>query len=163
VAIPFAGQVEWVLDHEARLWVGDGAIYALTHRCLSGDTLLVVERAVSPVAVSSEERQKAIRELDEYAGHPRLDLSLIPATKPFFRRLIADSDGNLWVLREGSEHDWFFDVFGSDGVFLGSIILPVTPSLYPPPLVRSGRMVVVATDDLGTQSVVVYRIQRGAG
>jgi hypothetical protein len=160
VVIPFAGQAEWALDQEARLWVGKTDSYSLVHRGLDGDSLVVIERQIPSVAVSSEERAQAVEDLGEDATHPKMDLSRIPAAKPFFRRLIPDDAGDLWVLREGEGELWSFDVFAPDGSYLGPVEVPVVPSLYPPPVVRDDRLVVVTTDEFDTQSVVVYRVNR---
>ena len=117
-------------------------------------------RRTDAVAVSKRERDREIERLDEYASHPKMDLSRIPSTKPFFRRLIPDDDGNLWVLREGRDEDWFFDVFNDEGAYLGAVDLPVTPSLIPPPLVRSGTVLVVTRDEFDVQYVVAFEIRR---
>ncbi len=162
VGIPYSGQPAWVLDHEAMLWVGKSDIYSLAHRRLEGDTLMVIERQIGPVAVSPEERATAIEGLEAHLSHPKMDLSRIPSTKPFFRRLIPDDSGDLWVLREGEGRRWFFDVFERNGVFLGPVNVPVVPGLFPPPLIRGDRMIVVTKDELDIQSVVVYRINRPA-
>lgn len=160
VGIPFAGQAEWALDQGARLWVGGSDSYSLVHQELDGDSLMVIERQVLSVAVSPEERAQAVEGLGEYATHPKMDLSRIPSTKPFFRRLIPDDAGNLWVLREGEGERWFFDVFGPDGSYLGPVEVPVVPSLFPPPVIRDDRLVVVTKDEFDTQSVVVYKVTR---
>jgi len=162
VPIPFSGQTEWVFDHEAKIWVGESDRYSLAHQGLEGDTLMVIERQVEPVAVSAEERARAVERLQVHANHPDLDLSRIPPMKPFFRRLIADDSGDLWVLREGKGSRWFFEIFGRDGGFMGAVDVPVVPELFPPPLIREDRMIVVTRDDWDIQSVVVFRIDRPA-
>ena len=160
VAIPFGRSSEWVLDSEAAIWVGHSRDYSIAKRTLTGDTILLIVRRTDAVAVSKRERDREIERLDEYASHPKMDLSSIPSTKPFFRRLIPDDDGNLWVLREGRDEDWFFDVFNDEGVYLGAVGLPVTPSLFPPPLVRSGMVLVVTGGEFDVQYVVAYEIGR---
>ncbi len=160
VQIPFAGQPEWVLDGTAKLWVGESASYSLAHQDLSGDTLMVIERNVAPVPVSPEERARAVEDLGEDANHPKMDLSRLPSTKPFFRRLIPVDTGDLWVLREGEGALWFFDVFAPDGSYRGPIKLPVEPELFPPPVIRGEHVVVVTHDELDVQSIVVYRVRR---
>lgn len=163
VQIPFAGQSEWALDHEATVWVGKSDVYSLARRHLEGDTILVIERQVAPVPISSAEVVSATADLTEHANHPRFDLSRIPESKPFFRRVIPDERGALWLLREGEGERWFFDVFQQDGVYLGPVELPVSPELIPPPVVRHGLVAVATTDDMGVPYVVVYEVHRPAG
>jgi hypothetical protein len=163
VQIPFAGLVEWVLDNEPMLWTGKTDTYSIVRRRLGGDTVLVIERDVAPVAVSSDEREAVIEELGDYAQHPRMDLTRIPEVKPSFRRIMPDDDGNLWVLREGEGSRWFFDVFQPDGAYLGPIELPVTPELIPPPLVRDGLLAVATTDELGVPYVVMFEVRLPTG
>ena len=160
VPIPFGRSSEWVLDSEPAVWVGHSRDYSIAKRTLTGDTILLMVRRTDAVAVSKRERDREIERLDEYASHPKMDLSRIPSTKPFFRRLIPDDDGNLWVLREGRDEDWFFDVFNDEGAYLGAVDLPVTPSLIPPPLVRSGTVLVVTRDEFDVQYVVAFEIRR---
>jgi len=76
--------------------------------------------------------------------------------------LEGDDSGDLWVLREGKGSRWFFEIFGRDGGFMGAVDVPVVPELFPPPLIREDRMIVVTRDDWDIQSVVVFRIDRPA-
>lgn len=162
VAIPFGAASDWAITPDAHVWIGFSGAYALARRSLDGDTTLLIERDVPPVPVSGEERERAIEEdLGRFRDNPRLDLSRIPTTKPFFKRLLPDDSGHLWVLREGEGDAWFFDVFAPDGTFLGDVSLPVVPELYPPPRLGRDRMLVVTRDSLDVPSVVVYRIERG--
>lgn len=161
VSIPFGRKAMWALDERANLWVGHSGSYSVAKRNLRGDTLLLLERAAEPIPVSTAERDGAVEGLGRYATHPKMDLSRIPGTKPFFQSLIPDDAGNLWVLREGPSESWFFDVFADDGAYLGRVELPVSPSLFPPPTVRRGEMLVVTLDALGVQYVVLYDIAAG--
>jgi hypothetical protein len=160
VGVPFGGNLESVLDYDGGVWMGLSSEYRLVRRNLRGDTLLVVLRNLEPPRVSDAERDRAIEGLDDHLGHPGLDLSRIPSTKPFFQRLIPDRQGRLWVLREGEGSAWLFDVFGPDGGFLGSTLLPVAPETLPPPVILEDGVLLVTADSLGVQSVSRLRISR---
>ena len=161
VGMPFGRRSEWALDRNGEIWVGHSSHYTLVRRNLDGDTLLVMERDVMPAPVSGEERAAAIEGLGDQLQHPKMDVGRIPATKPFFERLLPDDDGNLWVLREGDGTAWFFDVFGRDGSFLGAVDLPVKPELFPPPRIGAHAVFVVTRDSLDVQYVIRYGINRG--
>lgn len=162
VAIPYSPRVEWALGPNAEIWMGNGARYAIAKRDLRGDTTLVVEREVEPVPVSREERSRAIEGIaEEHRRHPKMDLSRIPDAKPAFRKMIPDPTGRLWVLREVAG-GWAFDVFNTDGTFLGAVDIPVVPELVPPPVARENALLLVTTDELDVPTVVRYRIERGS-
>ena len=76
------------------------------------------------------------------------------------RKLLPDDTGHLWVLREGSDDHWFFDVFDPEGIYLGAVDLPVVPSLFAPPVIGPGSILVVTHDELDVQYVVRYEIRR---
>jgi hypothetical protein len=162
--IPFGRTTEWVLDDSARVWLGASGEYRLVQRTLAGDTLRVIEREVAAPPVAEAERNEAIAGLtDAVRRHPKLDLSRIPASKPFFDRLIPDAAGRLWVLREGAGDAWGFDVFDERGWFLGVVDLPFKPELFPPPRIGEQAMLVVTRDSLDVPSIVRLRIERGSG
>lgn len=161
VSIPYGRRSEWALDANGDLWTGHSADYSVTRQSLTGDTILLVERTTTPYPVSDSERNAAIEGLGEYAQHPKMDLARIPETKPFFQRLLPDPGGNLWILREGTDDDWFFDVIAHDGAYLGRIDLPVKPELFPPPWVADELLLVVTKDKFDVQSLVVLRILKG--
>ncbi|MEX2285252.1 MAG: 6-bladed beta-propeller [Gemmatimonadota bacterium] len=154
----------WVVDigharYSARVWAGHSSEYSIALRELSGDTIMVIERAIQAVPVLNDDRAAFIAALpDEVRKHPKLDLSRIPATKPFFERLLPDPDGRLWVLRRGVGDNWQFDVFGEDGAFLGEVALPVEPTLLPPPLIKKDAILLVTRDSLDVSYIVRLRI-----
>lgn len=161
VGIPHGRQSEWALDANGELWTGWSGAYSISRQSLYGDTILRIESEALTYPVTAAERAAAIETLGDYARHPRMDLSRIPSTKAFFRRLLPDDSGNLWVLREGEGDNWVFDVFAHDGTFLGTVDMPVRPELFPPPWIGRETMLVVTRDELDVQSILVFRIVRG--
>jgi hypothetical protein len=159
VGIPFTPTSRWALDRDARIWAGHSSAYSIALRELSGDTIMVIERAIQAVPVSNDDRAAFIATLpDHVRKHPNLDVSRIPATKPFFERLLPDPDGRLWVLRRAAGDNWQFDVFGEDGAFLGEVALPMEPSLLPPPLIKKDAILLVTRDSLDVPYIVRLRI-----
>ncbi len=154
VGIPFGRRGYWSIARDGTVWMGHSSEYRLVRRTLAGDTLLIIERAVAPVPISVDERREAIDNVGDYVRHPKMDLSRIPETKAFFRELISDDRGRLWVLREGEGMEWFFDLFGAHGQFQGSLMIPLVPETLPPPKITGDAMLIVTRDSLDVQYVV---------
>jgi hypothetical protein len=167
--IPYAPTMTWRFDGHDGYWVGVSDQYRFVHHTFAGDTLRIVERAIAPTPVSAAERAAAEKSVAQVPT-PRMgamksappDLSLIPATKPFFVSFVIDEMGHIWVARETSPPDaptrTELDVFDPRGVYLGSLTLGVT--MRPTPVIRRDRIAGVARDSLGTETVVVYRLDR---
>ena len=158
IPIPFGRGPRWTIDPHGYLWVGHSSSYVIARRSIRGDTVLVVERSAQPVPITRSERDSAAF---PYAKNELLDLSLIPTTKPFFEQLAVDPANHLWVLRAGPGNTWFFDVFASDGKFMGSLDLPVSPWLDLPPRIGRDKLWVASSDSMDVQSIVCYEIVRG--
>jgi hypothetical protein len=167
--VPFAPRPSWAFDGRDAIWAGTAERYAITKRSLAGDTLLLLEAAVVPEPVSAEERAAARRDIEsmvERAGGAgaSIDFARIPATKPAYGRLRIDDRARLWVPRTpavtpaggASPAPAAFDVFDSDGSFIGQVTLDVQPDL--PFAFRNDRVAGVHRDELGVETVVVYRI-----
>jgi hypothetical protein len=91
------------------------------------------------------------------------DLSLIPETKPVFESFVVDESGYIWVARTTAGAPSVpaqrpLDIFDPEGVFLGSITMALASR--PTPVIRATRIAGVVRDSLGTETVVVYRLDR---
>jgi hypothetical protein len=107
----------------------------------------------------------------------------MPDRKPFFRRLYAGRDGRVWVEvplagvevedpgydprnPEAVPDRWrepvAFDVFETDGTYLGRVRAPVELSTSPTPVFDGDRVWAVTRDELGVQRVVRFRVERPA-
>ena len=168
--VPFAPSTTWRFDGREGFWVGISDRYRLVHLSFAGDTLRIIERAIEALPINPAERSAAEERLAVRA-HPRfgaavsppLDPSLIPATKPFFSTFFLDDTGHIWVARmpaspEDARTGTQFDILDPSGVFLGSLRLGILP--VPAPVIQESRIAGVARDSLGTQSAVLYRLQR---
>lgn len=82
-----------------------------------------------------------------------------PATFPMIRALVADDAGRLWV-EASSGAGTLLAVHAPDGRLLGETSMPERDERVAP-FARDGRLYLVTVDDLGVQSVEVYRV-RGA-
>ncbi len=163
--VPFSPTLRWQFDGNHGLWFGETDRYRLTHRSLIGDTIRVVERAVDRLPVTSAEIDAALARLEQSGPNirGRVDMSLIPATKPAFDNVIVDDAGFLWVAQTRENEDVrggatnTFDVFAPDGTFLGSLAGNI--GMVPRPRVFGNRMVGVVHDELDVPYVVLYEIR----
>lgn len=131
----------------------------------SGRIVRIVRRRAPPLAVSARsltvhrerQRQRRLEEekialiLDTLDGRPA------PELRPPLDRMRSDEAGRLWLRRtpnlDDGTADW--DVFGPEGLFLGSVELPARLEVH---AVREGRIYGLVTDDLGTEVVKIYEV-----
>lgn len=160
-SIPFAARPYAARAPEQRTVVGSTGVYRLALLGADGDTLRVIERDLPAVPVSDAEWAEAearwARFREENRG-ARCDASSIsrPASKPFFRGVLWDDRGRLWV-EAVAPTGFRFDVYDSTGVLVGELPAPQRDQSVPV-AIRSGRLFWVAADSLGVQTVRVGRI-----
>jgi hypothetical protein len=143
-------------------WVGVAGDYRLWELTRAGDTVRVIERAYQPAGLSRPERDSirdAMSRLRQRAGGAA-GLP-VPEQRRVFDVFIVDDLGYLWVQRSRARGDrtTIFDVFDSDGRYLGSVTTPYVVEPRPPAAIRGDRMAFVTTDEVGAQSVVTARIR----
>lgn len=163
--VPYTPSLSWELQPNGVLWFGTGESYRLVARQLEGgDTIRVVERAYDPVPVTAAEKDSAMTGLDwlrQQGGRP--DRDDIPDERPAFRNLFVDDIGRLWVrpsVAADSLRMRRFDVFDSDGRYLGPVDSPVMLRTNPRMVFRDGRLYGVTVDKLNVPYVVRLRIER---
>ncbi len=162
---PFAPQPTWAPRPRGGVVLGEGAQYRLHRIGFDGDTSMTMELARERAPTTQAERDSALAALEEVAGalggaapNRRPEAR---GTKPAHGQLFVDDEDRTWVrsvVAAGSAPRW--DVFASDGRFLGQVGIPVPPAMVLP-TVRHGRMAIV-TESEGYPAVVVYEIV-GAG
>ena len=77
---------------------------------------------------------------------------------PTIRELLLEPDGTIWVQRDWTtpgEHP--IDIIAPDGAYLGTLPPEVE---YPVAFTAGGHAVVIETDDLDVQRLVVYRVDK---
>ena len=177
---PFDPARIWEFSPLGGFWVGVTDQYVLEHRRPDG-TVLRVTRDLEPIPLQPEERSEWLARSEWQARANGQEVPSIPNRKPLYRSMIAGEDGRLWVrlFAEAEKTEdpgssaprggdgppprtWrepgVYDVFESDGVYLGQVRLPPGASLS----VRRGDHVWgVRRDDVGTPSVVRFRIVAG--
>jgi hypothetical protein len=186
-SVPFTPGVEWTFSPLGYFVGGLSTDYRidLFHR---DGTVLRIEREWTPVPVQdaeAEERRINIRQgMQRQYGSWRWNGPEIPDTKPPFNDLWVDYDGRIWVQvptearptmteAEALEEERrterrplrlmerpAYDVFASDGTYLGHVITPAEFQDSPDPLARGDTVWAVVRDDLDVPSIVRFRMVR---
>ena len=184
-SVPFSPTSFWSWSPDGHFVGGLSTRYAVDVFRPDG-SVLRIERVVEPVAVTAGEKaaeeyrvHQAMRRLKpdwRWNGPP------IPDTKPPFRRIQAAQDGRIWVMlrtpgRESPDAtqaeptpgepppppSWTepvaFDVFESDGRYLGQVHGPDGLQTYPYPVLDTDRVWAIVRDDMGVQTIVRFAIE----
>ena len=172
---PFTPQRWRVVGHDLDIWWSDGydlgGRYEVLHIDLeSGRTLRRVLRQYEPVAISEAVRVAAVQaELESVrhdrdipgAKHPPPEaMSAVPRVYPPFEGFYLSGDGTPWVRRSLGDGVVGFDVFDSEGRFLGQPEVPAGFANMSVQLITGDRMYVIDTDELGVDHVVRLEILR---
>ncbi len=158
----------------------DGSGIEIVRR--SGQTVHV-SRAHEPILISPGERRHHRQRVID--GMRRVDENWtwngpeIPETKPYVNRIYTGIDDHIWVrvhvegepdegdaeAGEASEGEraWsepvVFDVYRSDGTYLGPVTAPEDFGLFPTPAFDSTGVWSVTRDELGVQRVVRFELR----
>jgi len=161
--VPLSPEPGLRLTPEGEIWVSHRtAEYSIRRQTLEGDTLAVIERAFQPVPAPDSARERAIAEL---RPNPTLDGAPfrpgdVPRSYPPYEEFHVATDGTLWVLRSLAEGAAGFDVFASDGRYLGQPEVPADLGSMRVRLITASHLYAVATDRLGVDYVVRLAVRR---
>jgi len=163
--VPFGPGLDWELTPAGDFWAALTGPYELFRVSGRGDTLRRVTRAFEPVPVTGEDVDSAIANLEWFTSQGgKVDRSRIPGVKPAVRGMLVADDGHLWIdvtTRDRADQGYVFDIFDSEGRYLGPLRLPFQLSSYPPPVIRDGMVIGVTQDELEVPFVVRARILKG--
>jgi hypothetical protein len=179
--VPFAPDETSALHPDGWFIHGISDRYALT--LLRPGGYLRIEREASAVPVGpgekSEAERQATRNMRSTDPNWRWNGPPIPDSKPYFEEIYAAADGRIWVLveLEGVEQDdpdydptdpdsiedrwrarYAFDLFETDGTYVGRVPMPDDMSRFPQPVIRGDQVWAVTRDELDVQRVVRYRL-----
>lgn len=88
------------------------------------------------------------------------DRSVLPSSYPYFERIIAATDGTLWVYRNWAG-EGAFDVFDANGRYLAEVPTALNAGLSGThPSISGDHIAGVRTDSLDVPYVQVHRIRR---
>lgn len=185
--VPFAPDEHAILSPLGYFIHGISTEYALT--LLRDDQPhLRIEKAYDPVPVTPGERAEEeawnVRNMQGMDPDWRWDGPPIPDEKPPFDGFYAGEDGTIWVRvpqpgakAEDPDYDptdpealpdeWTepiaFDVFDSEGRFLGAVKAPEGFAIWPEPVFTRDWVLGTLRDELDVQSVVMFRLELPGG
>ena len=175
VPAPFTPQRWWGRGHALDIWWSDGydlgGRYEIRHIDLeSGRTLRRILQQYEPVGISEAVRVAAVQaELERVrhdnripgARHPPPEaMDAVPRVYPPFESFHLSRDGTLWVRRILGDGVVGFDVFDSEGRYLGQPEVPAGLVNMSVQLITGDRMYVIDSDEMGVDYVVRLEIVR---
>lgn len=185
--VPFSPTVAWTFSPLGYMVGGLSTDYRIDLFRTDG-TVLRIEREWTPVPVTPEEadvqRRRITQRFQRQYGSWRWNGPDIPEAKPPFKDLFVSSEGEVWVslstagipvmteaeaLEEeaatGRTPPRFrepvaFDVFSSDGRFLGPVTVPPTFRTEPEPVFRGNHVWAITRDEMDVPRIVRFRIEK---
>jgi hypothetical protein len=151
-----------------RIYVGNGGRYEILVFTPRGRRIDTIARAVAPTPLTATRieffrdsvtagmtatRRESV--LQQLAAAP------LRPTMPFFTQLMADDAGRLWAARpqEAGAHFCEWDVFGANGAFVGTVLLPGGLRVTH---IGRDRVVGIGRDSNGVEVVHVFGLVSGA-
>ncbi len=182
--VPFSPFFHWSVHPSGHFLTGLSGEYRID--LARDDGVLRIERQSTPIPVSDaerdHERESTVRMIRLSIPGWNWDGPSIPRHKPVFKGLLSGRDGRIWVWLSTEAYSvvnddynpdnpfsepvsWIeptrYDVFESDGTYLGAVATPDGFSTYPNPVFEGEHVWAVTRDDLGVQRVVRFRIVAG--
>jgi hypothetical protein len=172
---PFSAEPSWDVTPAGNLVCGDGKEYTLTELNLEGDTLRRVMRAAAVLTIPEGERRDSAAALQLRKDTLPVPMSQmhgvpddvregrLPETLPAFLAIHSAGDGKIWVERwplADRRDETFFDVFSADGIFLGTVVVPVALLSEPAPHIEHDAIYgVIRDEETGVERVVKYTFE----
>ncbi len=158
--VPFTPSLVWSFDPRGYIWLGTTTPYRIYQARLRGDTVRIIERAHEPVPVTSDEKDSAVAGMKWFTDQGgKVDASRIPDVKPAFDGFFLDDRGYLWVEPVvKQEQGRAFDVFDTEGRYLGRVRSGFRLLVHPAPTVHGDRLYGLTEDENGIPYVVRARI-----
>ncbi len=170
--VPYSGEPLFAFDPQGRLWYNYSGGASLSRWSTTGDIQVTVDPELSPTPVTAVDQEAALTREDLAEVRDRLGeagiselASLIPDNKPYYAAFFFDDEGLLWVMhserRVLDPEERTVDVYDMDGAPIATAATAL--AAVPRPRVRNGLMAGVVRDDLGVESVAVFRVVRWLG
>ena len=125
------------------------------------DTIRIIERSYAPVPITSVEVDEAMVQFETgrfAGGGANMDRSMVPDHHAAINGFMADELGNLWVRRVLGADLIGWEVFDTEGKFLGAVRSDIDLSRLTIRVITPDRVYGVFRDDLDVQYVVRLRI-----
>lgn len=161
VPVPLTHRPSWTFDPRGHFWVDQGDGYRLVALSPENDTIRIMERSYDPVPITSVEVDQAMEQFEtgRFAGDgANMDRSRIPDHHAAINQFMTDELGNLWVRRVLGAGFIAWEVFDTDGRFLGAVRSDIDLRRLTVHVITPDTVYGVFRDDLDVQYVVRLRI-----
>jgi hypothetical protein len=172
--VPFHPVPAWTITSRGTIISGPADRYELSETDSLGRVIRTIRRSIAPERIPPRVRADSLRALRRRIDSLPVSLSQVrgaseevkaqrlPDHFPFYRSLVSTGTNELWVRRwppPGLEKATVFDVFGANGTYARTVILPVDCNNTPSVAVR-GRIVACLSinAETGAESVVVAQL-----
>lgn len=165
--VPFSGEPQFGFDAMGRLWYAYTGAPRLHRLSSSGDVELTINADIDPAPVTSMDLQEALAsdELEEVRAIGQAAVAKmagsIPETKPYLAGFFFDDEQRVWVAHAAGyatgSVEREIEIYDLDGTRVGRTRAALAAE--PRPRVRDGLLAAVARDELGIESVTLYRIE----
>ncbi len=164
VTIPNQGSFDWTFSLNGGLWTLYTGTYELTEMTTDGKVIRRAVKDFEPIRVTSVELEQLRQSFSWFTDQGGVvDMSRIPRQKPVVGSFFSDEEGNLWVLRTETspeEVNRLFDIFSTEGYFLGKIRLPFPLIMALKPIVQDGMLYGMTRDEDGATMIIRAQIHR---
>ncbi|HEX6589985.1 MAG TPA: 6-bladed beta-propeller [Longimicrobiales bacterium] len=164
VSVPFTPRLDWELADDGTFWSGVSDDYRLVQQSIAGDTLRIIEKEWTPVAVPAEERdawlaQDWVEDLRRQGAD--IDPGRVPAHKPAWGGFWLDDRGYVWVVAtppaDTAQDSVAFDIFDPEGRYLGAVSLGSRRASRP--LIRGADVYFVEYGEMDEPNVIIGRLE----
>ncbi len=167
--VPFSGHPTFRIDRIGRLWYAQTGEPSIHRWSIQDGIDLTFGRELDPLPVTPAEVQEVLDDSPEFEELRSMGpsavaelASLIPDFKPYLEGFFFDDEQSVWVIRtaQGDSGDDMhdMDIYDSSGTLMA--VAQAALESEPRPRVRDGLLAGVVRDELGVESVALYRIQR---
>jgi len=164
MSIPFQGSFIWDFSNRGTFWTLLTSEYQLIEMSVGGTPLRQVSNESEKIPVTDADMDEAIERMQWFVEEGgKIDYAKIPREKPAVESFFSDDEGNLWVIQSDTTPEQatsHFDIFNSDGYFLGDIQVPFKLDRTSSSIVKDGIFYGITLDKEGGQVIVKSRIEK---
>jgi hypothetical protein len=163
--VPYAPEFVWRVSPRGGVWFGEASQYVVRSFAVDGNSGPAVSLQRTPAVITKNERLEALEawrarigQVAGKSGHSAGAIGAIPNTKPFFNVVVPTPAGGLWVFQFATSMETVaVDMFGPDGDFEGSGLLPDTLSLFYSPGFVGDMLIAVLKRTDGSEALALMR------
>jgi len=131
---PYSADVQWEVTHDGRIVVGFSENYGIEVFDAYGKKVSTISHSHEPVKVTEKDKKDFFDSISFYRMGERLKdppeyitkYTEFPPHKPVYKNILADEEGNIWVLLnrgKADEDGKTFDVFDAAGKFISRVLI----------------------------------------